>query len=192
MIHESLYKVWPFQPRGSGALTLRHMSSHSRCDNHKLEKSSKLTCRYGPSSVSMHHQEWAFTGGAPHPLPHSHWLLPLCYEELRCCNFLEPQLFVLFFKIWLGFRIQTIFVPTGETKWGRQGSRPSHLHFGFLKMDPCWINLAFYLFIYLFIDETAVWTQGFVPARQVFTKQVLHHLSHMFSPFHSSYFQDGV
>lgn len=56
----------------------------------------------------------------PHPreLPYL-WLLPLFYEELRCCNFLEPQFcFVLFclfcFFIWVGFGGQAIFTPWGK------------------------------------------------------------------------------
>lgn len=65
-----------------------------------------------------------FKGGSPSrlgvlpPLPQdllSLWLLPLFYEELRCCNFLEPQLFfvvVLFCFLNLGrFRGPDHFHP---------------------------------------------------------------------------------
>jgi hypothetical protein len=60
------------------------------------------------------------------------------------------------------------------------------------KMSWKFYFILLYLFIYLFIGRTWVWTQGPMLAKQVLAKLVLYCLSHTSSPFWSGYFGDSM
>ena len=88
--------------------------------------------------------------GVPPPTPGtslpSLWLLPLFYEELRCCNFLEPQFFGFLFGRFGGLGH---FYPLGINKIRGKGigeeTSPLTFTFSVLEMGPCGINLPVFI-----------------------------------------------